>query len=199
MSINFEEKLIEPPFIKFKYFYDIALKNNQKSIEAMAISSFSKDKDEVSSRFVNCKYVTNSSLIFFSNYNSPKAIEFKDHKQISALFFWNTINTQIRIKASIKKTKKDFNNEYFFRRDKNKNALSISSNQSEIIDSYEQVVINYNNIVKSADLKKCPSYWGGYALTPYYFEFWQGHESRINKREVFDKANGFWKHSFLQP
>ena len=44
-----------------------------------------------------------------------------------------------------------------------------------------------------------PEYWGGYSFTPYYFEFWKGHESRINKREVFDQIDGVWKQSFLQP
>jgi len=44
-----------------------------------------------------------------------------------------------------------------------------------------------------------PEYWGGFSFIPYYFEFWVGHESRINKREVFDKTEGIWKHSFLQP
>ena len=39
-----------------------------------------------------------------SNYNSPKAREFGEHNQITAIIYWNTINTQIRIKAFIKKT-----------------------------------------------------------------------------------------------
>ena len=82
---------------------------------------------------------------------------------------------------------------------KKKNALAISSNQSKQIDSYNQVKENYDKSFKNNDLKKCPEYWGGYSFTPYYFEFWEGHESRINKREVFDKIDGVWKHSFLQP
>ena len=53
--------------------------------------------------------------------------------------------------------------------------------------------------LKNDDLKKCPQYWGGFSFTPYYFEFWEGHESRINKREVFNKIDGLWKQSYLQP
>ena len=30
-------------------------------------------------------------------------------------------------------------------------------------------------------------------------EFWEGHESRLNKREVFEKTDGGWRHSFVQP
>jgi pyridoxine/pyridoxamine 5'-phosphate oxidase len=106
---------------------------------------------------------------------------------------------QIRIKAKIKKTTNDFNQKYFFNRSKEKNALAISSNQSKPIDSYNQVKENYDKSLKNDDLKKCPDFWGGYSFTPYYFEFWEGHESRINKREVFDKIDGTWKQLYLQP
>jgi pyridoxine/pyridoxamine 5'-phosphate oxidase len=103
------------------------------------------------------------------------------------------------MKAEIKKTSNDYNQKYFFDRSEEKNALAISSSQSKQIDSYSKVKENYNKSLKNDNLKKCPDYWGGYSFTPYYFEFWEGHESRINKREVFEKIDGVWKHSFLQP
>ena len=79
---------------------------------------------------------------------------------------------------------------------KKKNALAISSNQSKPIDSYKQVKENYNKSLKNDDLKKCPEFWGGYSFTPYYFEFWEGHESRLNKREVYEKSDDSWKHHY---
>jgi pyridoxamine 5'-phosphate oxidase len=103
------------------------------------------------------------------------------------------------MKANIKRTSKEFNQKYFFDRLKEKNALAISSNQSNPINSYSLVKENYNKSLKNDDLKKCPDYWGGFLFIPYYFEFWEGHESRINKREVFKKSDGIWKNSFLQP
>ena len=187
------------PYIKFKKKYDQALIQNQKNIEAISIATYNKEKNEVDSRYVNLKFITNDEFIFFSNYNSPKASSFNSHDQIAALVYWPSINVQIRMKAKIKRTTGEFNQNYFFNRSEEKNALAISSSQSKPIDSYNQVKENYNRSLESDDLKKCPEYWGGYSFTPYYFEFWEGHESRINKREVFDKIDGVWKHSFLQP
>ena len=70
-------------------------------------------------------------------------------------------------------------------------------------NSYSQrsILLNETNqqIIKNDDLKKCPDYWGGYSFTPYYFEFWEGHESRLNKREVYEKSDDSWKHLILQP
>ena len=52
---------------------------------------------------------------------------------------------------------------------------------------------------KTKDLNKCPDYWGGFSFKPYYFEFWEGHEDRINKRKVFEKTDSGWNEFFLEP
>ena len=187
------------PYLDFMKYYNNAVSAGQKNIEAISRSSYNNNTAEVQSRFVNLKYINDDECIFFSNYESPKSNDFEDHPQISALFYWQNIDTQIRIKAHISKTDQNFSDLHFDNRDRKKNALAISSKQSMKIDSYSQVKENYKRSLESDDLKKCPEYWGGYSFTPYYFEFWEGHESRINKREVFDKINGIWKHLFLQP
>ena len=197
--IQFNNLSQETPYKIFKERYYKAFDNDQKNIEAISISSFNTKLNEVDSRYVNLKFITNDEFIFFSNYDSPKAASFNSHNQITALVYWPSINVQIRMKAQIKKTSKELNQKYFFDRSKEKNALAISSNQSKLIDSYSQVKENYNRSLESDDLKKCPEHWGGYSFIPYYFEFWEGHKSRLNKREVFDKIDGIWKHSFLQP
>jgi len=197
--IEFNNLNPEIPYQLLKEKYDEALNAGQRGIEAISISSFNKELNEVDSRYVNLKFISNDEFIFFSNYNSPKAVAFNSHNQITALVYWSSINVQIRIKAKIKKTIKEYNKNYFFHRSEEKNALAISSNQSKPIDSYSQVKENYNKSLKNDDLKKCPEFWGGYSFTPYYFEFWEGHESRINKREAFNMTDGVWRRLFLQP
>ena len=125
----------EAPYTKFKDTYHKALDANQNSIEAINISSFSKIDNEVDSRFVNLKIVKNKNFIFFTNYNSPKSKQFDSLNQIAATFFWDSINVQIRMKALIKKTSNDFNQKYFTSRNLHKNALAISSNQSNKINT----------------------------------------------------------------
>ena len=56
-----------------------------------------------------------------------------------------------------------------------------------------------NKSLESDNLKVCPEYWGGFSFTPYYFEFWEGHESRLNKRNVYEIGAEGWGHSILQP
>ena len=197
--IQFNNLNLEIPYQFLQEKYDEALNAGQRGIEAISISSYNKDISEVDSRYVNLKFISNDEFIFFSNYGSPKASSFNSHSQIAALIYWPSINVQIRMKAKIKKTSNEFNQKYFFDRSEEKNALAISSKQSKPIDSYCQVIENYNKTLKNIDLKKCPDFWGGYSFTPYYFEFWEGHESRLNKREVYEKSHDSWKHFILQP
>ena len=197
--IQFNNLNQEIPYLLLKEKYDEAVDADQKGIEAISISSYNKEISEVDSRYVNLKFITNDEFIFFSNYDSPKASSFNSHNQIAALLYWSSINVQIRMRAKIKKTSNEYNQKYFFDRSEEKNALAISSNQSKPIDSYNQVKENYNKSLKNDDLKKCPEFWGGYSFIPYYFEFWEGHESRLNKREVFEKNDDSWKHLILQP
>ena len=196
--IKFEDLIQETPYLIFKENYEKALKAKQKNIEAISISSYSNEKKEVNSRYVNLKLVNNKKFIFFSNYNSPKSKEFESHNQITALIYWNNTNIQIRMKALIEKTSKDFNQSYFSKRDKKKNALAICSKQSNPIDSYEIFQNKFDFSFKNNDLDICPDYWGGYSFIPFYFEFWEGHESRLNKREVYELIDDEWIHSFLQ-
>ena len=197
--IEFNNLNQEIPYQLLKKKYDKALNLGQKGIEAISISSFNKETGEVDSRYVNLKFISNDEFIFFSNYESSKAASFNSHKQIAALFYWPSINTQIRMKAKIKKTSYKYNQKYFFDRSEEKNALAISSNQSRKIVSFNKVKENFKKSLKNDDLKKCPEYWGGYSFTPYEIEFWEGNEFRLNKRNIYIKNNTTWNHFILEP
>ena len=197
--IQFDNLNQEIPYKLLKEKYDKAFKLSQKNIEAVSISSYNKETDEICSRYVNIKFIINDEFIFFSNYDSPKAAAFNSHNQIAVLLFWPNINVQIRMKAKIKKTSDKFNQEYFFHRSEEKNALAISSNQSKIIDSFGTVQENFKKSLKNDDLKECPKHWGGFSFTPYEIEFWEGNEFRLNKRNLYRKDSADWNHFILEP
>ncbi len=197
--IQFKNLNQEPPFLLLREKYEMALDKGQNAIEAISISSFNKIVNEVNSRYVNLKFVINDEFIFFSNYNSPKSSAFNSHNQIAVLIFWPSINVQIRMIANIEKTSDKFNQKYFFDRSIEKNALAISSNQSQPISSFSEVKEKYEYSLANDDLKKCPKYWGGYSFKPYEIEFWEGGEFRLNKRNLFKKENNIWNQYILEP
>ncbi len=197
--INISDLSREKPYLVFKNYFDLAISKKQKNIEVISISSFNKNKEEVESRYVNLKYILDDEWIFFSNYNSNKATNFYKHNQISVLFYWDSINLQIRIKANIKKSDESISDEHFKGRPDEKNALAISSDQSAKIDSYKEVLVKYNNILQNNNLNDRPDHWGGFSFKPYYFEFWEGNNNRINKRETYELTQKEWINYFLEP
>ena len=62
--IKFNNLKQEAPFLIFKKKYDEALLARQKSIEAISISSYNQQTNEVDSRYVNLKFVQNDEFIF---------------------------------------------------------------------------------------------------------------------------------------
>ena len=197
--ISFIQMCQDLPYVEFRSYYEKALKANQKNIEAIAISSFSKDNNFVDSRFVNLKFINEKEFIFFSNYSSPKSKQFETHPQISALLFWSEINIQIRIIANIKRKDSSFNNNYFRNRGQEKNALAIASHQSTEIDSFQVIKNEYKKVLKNNDLTICPSYWGGFSFIPTSFEFWEGHKNRLNIRKKYYLIDSTWVEKILSP
>ena len=197
--IRFINNSLEKPFVELRHRYQHAINNNQESIEAVCISSYSSIKNEVSARFVNLKIVDTNELIFFTNYKSNKANDFDTHSQAAISIFWNKTNVQIRLKGIINKKSSIYNEEYFSSRSKEKNALAISSMQSKKINDYKNVVKKYNEVFLKDDLTQCPTYWGGYSFAPNYFEFWDGNESRVNKRYVYELVENKWVEYYLEP
>jgi pyridoxamine-phosphate oxidase len=187
----------------FSLLYDKYLeasKHNQNSIEAMVLATLDLENMLPNSRFVNAKYITNEEIIFFSNYQGTKSREIENTNNVSVIFYWDTIKVQIRIRGRIIKSKKEVSDKHFFERSNDKNAIAISSNQSSVIDSYSYVVKKYEEVLNdNSSIRQRPSYWGGYSIKPYYFEFWEGQDSRVNKRKVYELKNKKWESYYLEP
>ena len=103
------------------------------------------------------------------------------------------------MKGKIQKTDDLFCDEYFSNRSWKKNALAISSNQSNKINSFMEVEEKYAKIYNSNELIKRPFYWGGYSFIPCSVEFWEGHKARLNYRELYQKDKSLWAKSILEP
>jgi len=190
----------DKPYEYFLDYYGQAIESGQSAIQAIAISSFNSEKGEVNARFVNLKYIVDKEWIFFSNYDSQKSKDFKSCSQISGIFYWDSIDIQIRLKAKVFKTSPTFSDKHFASRSPEKNALAIASHQSQEIDSFEKVKKMYEETLNNKkEILKRPDYWGGYSFKPYFFEFWSGHKNRLNKRTVFSKTEDGWDSFLLQP
>jgi pyridoxamine 5'-phosphate oxidase len=78
---------------------------------------------------------------------------------------------------------------------------AVVSNQSSKIESREILQNSFDSEKeKIADRTiKRPKYWGGYLVKPVKFEFWQGRESRLHDRILYEKNGTGWVISRLAP
>ena len=44
-----------------------------------------------------------------------------------------------------------------------------------------------------------PKNWGGYNVSPFSIEFWQGRDNRLHDRILYKKENGIWNYVRLSP
>ncbi len=188
------------PLQLFKTWMDEALSREVPEPNAMAVSTVGKDK-KPSVRTVLLKELNSDGLVFYTNYNSRKSKEIEESPEVGILFFWPSLERQVRIEGTAQKTKKKESDEYFKGRPRNSQIAAWASPQSDVISSREALEERYNEFERKFVKKRIsrPPYWGGYRIKPFFFEFWQGRPGRMNDRIIYRKEKRKWIKDRLAP
>ena len=168
--------------------------------EAVALATIGKD-DRPSMRMILYKGVFEEKIFFYTNYTSRKARQIEENSKVSLLFYWDVLHRQIIIEGNAIKTDQLISENYFKTRPRDSQLSAWASPQGQTIPNREFLVERFNREEKRF-LKKdipCPPFWGGYAITPCYFEFWQGKEKRLHERLCFKLKDGHWIIEQLAP
>ncbi len=152
-------------------------------------------------RVVLLKEIEGSDFIFYTNYNSDKGKQLEHNAQICANFWWIGNQRQIRIDGIVTKVSFEQSERYFKSRPQGSQLAAITSQQSQPIESIEQLEQKYDQIVEAYQDKpvECPKHWGGYKITPSRIEFWQGKQHRLHHRVRYERTEKAWNKVFLQP
>ena len=176
--------------------------NSDQIIEPNAMTISTVDENSFpSSRVVLLKQIKESSLIFFTNYNSNKGKSLDKNENICASFYWPPLERQVIIKGNAKKISSIESEDYFNSRPFESQAAAIISNQSEDIDSYESLLEKYNSFIeknKNTILKR-PNNWGGIEIFINQIEFWQGRKNRLHNRVLCNFQKDTWDYKLLSP
>ena len=154
-----------------------------------------------SSRMVLLKAYSEEGFIFYTNYTSRKSGEILENPIVALNFFWDALERQIRIEGEIKKVEKEVSDAYFNSRSRLSQLGAHASNQSQIIENYEELTDKLNSFdekYKDTDIPR-PDHWGGFIVIPSSIEFWQGHDGRLHDRLKFEKENDNWVMKRLSP
>ncbi len=192
--------LNDDPLAQFELWLNEAIEDDEV-IEANIMTLATATPDgRPSSRQVLLKSIVNGELIWFTNYDSRKGRELTMNPYASLLFFWEPLQRQVRIEGKVSRISREKSIEYFAERPRGSQIAATASAQSKEIKLYE-----LHNKVESLETEyegreiPCPENWGGYALDPERWEFWQGGPNRLHDRFIYLPGGNSWKISRLSP
>lgn len=193
-----KSKALDNPFQQFNDWFEFAKKEALFEPNAMNLST--SMNNQPNSRVVLLKAFDENGFVFFSNYNSQKAVELNENPLVSVNIFWPKIERQIKILGSVSKTTAEESDQYFATRPRDSKLSAWASNQSEEIEDRSQLDENLDAYkLKFPNEVPRPDHWGGYRITPNYFEFWQGRENRYHDRICYKKIDSNWTIFRLNP
>ena len=188
------------PIEQFRVWFDQALAAGVPEANAMTLAT-TKPDGRPSARIVLLKHFDANGFLFFTNYRSRKGRELANNPPAALLFFWPQLERQVRIEGVVTFTTTEESDTYFRSRPLESRLGACASPQSQVVasrDELERLLAEVRGRCTGEEVPR-PPHWGGYRLTPYQFEFWQGRPGRLHDRLEYFRADGAWRLRRLAP
>lgn len=179
-----EHSVLADPMQQFEKWFKEAVEAQIHEPNAMTLAT-ATPKGIPSARIVLLKGLDERGFIFYTNYESKKGSEIKENPHVSLTFFWPELARQVRIDGLADKISKRESQEYFNNRPHGSRLGAMASNQSKVIESRETIENKYQELSEKfneSDKIEVPDFWGGFLVSPYRIEFWQGRSNRLHDR-----------------
>ena len=172
----------------------------QPNPDTMAIAT-SNSQGLPNVRMVLCKEINTEEgyVVFYTNYNSVKSLEIKENPKCSALFHWDKLGYQIRIRGEILQSPDEENDTYFASRHLGSQVGAWASNQSNPVedrealdDQFKKILDRFNLTIEAITQNEQkiprPPKWVGNRLLIEDIEFWLNQKDRLHDRLHFKRA-----------
>ena len=195
-----ETEVDKNPFSQFEVWLQTAVNSDELEPTAMVLSTVDSNL-QPHARVVLLKDFSAEGLVFYTNYEGAKAREISGNNQVSVLFFWQSLERQVRITGIVEKLPENVSVDYFKSRPLDSQLGAWASPQSQVISSAEFLDERFKSFQEQfGDNVPKPPHCGGYLIRAESFEFWQGRPNRLHDRLCYSKAeDGNWKIVRLAP
>lgn len=195
-----EAEAATTPFVQLENWLQQAINSDEEEPTAMVVSTVDADL-QPHARVVLLKELTQEGLVFFTNYSGNKGRQLAENPKVSVLFFWQSLERQVRITGTAEKTPDAVSDAYFQSRPLESRLGAWVSEQSTVIASPEILTERFETFrQRFGEEVPRPMHWGGYLIKPTTFEFWQGRPSRLHDRLFYSPdEKGGWKIERLAP
>jgi pyridoxamine 5'-phosphate oxidase len=192
----------DEPFRLFEHWLKEAAASEPRDPTAMTLATIDAE-GMPNARMVLLKGTDDRGFVFYSNMESQKGRELDRDPRAALVFYWKSLNRQIRIRGPVEKVTTQEADAYFASRPKQAQIGAWASQQSRPLESrlaFEKAVALYAAKYALGDVPR-PAYWFGYRILPMVMEFWQDRPFRLHDRIEFRRADttGPWNKTRLYP
>jgi len=196
-----ERDLAPEPIAQFQAWLAAAVAADPLDPTAMTLAT-ADGEGRPSARVVLLKACDERGFVFFTSYASRKAQELDANPRAALVFYWPAFDRQVRIEGRVEKITRAETAAYFATRPLDSQLGAWASRQSEPVAGREPLDRAFAAAAErfAGGEVPAPDFWGGYRLRPSRVEFWQGRESRLHDRLVYQqREDGGWAVERLQP
>jgi pyridoxamine 5'-phosphate oxidase len=168
--------------------------------DAMTLATATRD-GRPAARTVLYKGLVEGALCFVSNYGSGKGQELEQNPRAALVFFWSSLNRQVRIEGHVERASAAWSDRYFAGRARSSQIGAWASEQSRVIasrDVLEARLAEAEARFRDQTVPR-PAFWGGYRLEPERLEFWLGQDARLHDRFSYQRSTSGWDVERLSP
>ncbi len=154
-----------------------------------------------SSRMVLLKAFSADGFVFYTNYQSRKAVELDANPRAALLLHWAVLQRQVRVEGRVERIGAAESEAYFRTRTRGSQIGAWASRQSNTLhvrSELEEQVSEVEERFKNQEIP-LPEFWGGYRVVPERIEFWQGRLNRLHDRLIYSRQEGGWDTERLYP
>ena len=154
-------------------------------------------------RMVLLKGVDERGFVFYTNMDSQKGQELDAQPKAALVFYWKSLNRQVRVRGPVERVTEKEADAYFASRPKQAQIGAWASKQSTPLESrlaFEKAVALYAAKYAIGEVPRPPR-WSGYRIVPLSIEFWQDRPFRLHDRVEFkrERPNAPWNKTRLYP
>ncbi len=188
------------PISQFAHWFEQALSAELVDPNAMTLATASSDAVP-SARIVLLKGFDERGFRFYTNYESRKGRELAENPRAALCIYWRALSRQVRMEGTVEKLTRKESSNYFRQRPRPSQIGAWASEQSERVDSREDLDERFEQYRRQFEGEEVPlpDRWGGYVLNPGSIEFWQGREKRMHDRLLYRREEPGWEIIRLAP